>query len=205
MLPLTKTEHFMSVHKQNCLGFALEFWQREVEYKIWYNSDHAINIDINTQVMFKGSREFLPLETFGLEAVYNSHKANLNKDEVEILIEYYRRYSRESYNKFVTNPPNDFSFISPKSIKCKSKKEEPIEFSAFPVKFNKLNLQYIYVTLIGAEPYYVKCIEIDNENFKARFQWNSDSGGTGKDWYSLKDLKEYLRNAFPNQNKFIQK
>lgn len=51
----------------NCLQFALAFNARNPEYKIYYNSDHVINLKDNEQI-----NGYLPLETFGIEHIEKS-------------------------------------------------------------------------------------------------------------------------------------
>lgn len=67
----------------NCLEYALEFWQKEPEYRIYYNSDHVINLPKGTDVT-----GFLPLEQFGFEHISNSF--TLSGKATEQLIKYFK-------------------------------------------------------------------------------------------------------------------
>ncbi len=67
----------------NCLQFALRFWFKNRNYKIFYNSDHVINLEQCEQT------DYLPLEEFGFDNIYNSFKDSLTADEVELLKLYF--------------------------------------------------------------------------------------------------------------------
>lgn len=53
--------------KLNCLEFALDFWNEDSRYKIYYNSDHVINL-----LGKSGADGYLPIEEFGLEHIMSS-------------------------------------------------------------------------------------------------------------------------------------
>lgn len=69
----------------NCMEYALDFWQKEPNYLIYYNSDHAINLPKDTKI----SENFLPLESFGYEHVLKSF--DLNENSKEILKLYFKK------------------------------------------------------------------------------------------------------------------
>ena len=62
----------------NCMNYALDFWQKNPNYLIYYNSDHAINLPIDTKI----SKNFLPLESFGYEHVLKSFELSENSKEI---------------------------------------------------------------------------------------------------------------------------
>lgn len=57
----------------NCLQYALNFWNRNKNYIILYNSDHVINVPPRTVV-----EGFLPLALFGEEHLIKSFKLTKN-------------------------------------------------------------------------------------------------------------------------------
>ena len=69
----------------NCMEYALEFWQKEPNYLIYYNSDHAINLPKDTKI----SENFLPLKSFGYEHILKSFE--LSENSKEILKLYFER------------------------------------------------------------------------------------------------------------------
>ena len=69
----------------NCMDYALEFWQKEPNYIIYYNSDHAINLPKNTEI----SKNFLPLKSFGYEHILKSF--DLSEKSKEILKLYFEK------------------------------------------------------------------------------------------------------------------
>ena len=62
----------------NCMDYALEFWIKEPNYLIFYNSDHAINLPIGTKI----SENFLPLKSFGYEHILKSFELSENSKEI---------------------------------------------------------------------------------------------------------------------------
>lgn len=73
----------------NCLAYALRFWRDNKDYRIWYNSDHCINIPIDTYPTFTYGRKFLPAEDFGINYFKTSFEDLLDEEEKEILKEYF--------------------------------------------------------------------------------------------------------------------
>lgn len=67
----------------NCLSYALHFWNKNRHYKILYNSDHAINVPIETNV-----EGFLPLQSFGYDYFSKSFSGLLKNEDLELLREY---------------------------------------------------------------------------------------------------------------------
>ena len=60
------------------MDYALEFWQKEPNYLIYYNSDHAINLPKDTKI----SENFLPLKSFGYEHILKSFELSENSKEI---------------------------------------------------------------------------------------------------------------------------
>lgn len=48
----------------NCLSYALRFWNTNKKYRIYYNSDHCINLPIKDGHECCG---FLPIEEYGYD------------------------------------------------------------------------------------------------------------------------------------------
>ena len=67
----------------NCLEYALFFWEEQPKYRIYYNSDHVINLPGNS--ICDG---FLPIEEFGYEHLLSSF--TLSDQAKEILKEYFK-------------------------------------------------------------------------------------------------------------------
>lgn len=97
----------------NCLSYALRFWKKNPLYRIWYNSDHCINIpmwidakftnnnryerviidtldgyQINSSRYSLGS-EFSPIEEYGYSYFISSFRELLSEDDVVLLKEYF--------------------------------------------------------------------------------------------------------------------
>lgn len=75
----------------NCLSYALEFWNNNPAYKIYYNNDHAINSDD----VISGNG-FIPLAEYGLEMIKKSFSGQLLAGEIVLLEKYFKE---ECYNK----------------------------------------------------------------------------------------------------------
>lgn len=67
----------------NCLEYALFFWKEQPKYRIYYNSDHVINLTGNSTC-----DGFLPIEEFGYEHLLSSF--TLSNQAKEILKEYFK-------------------------------------------------------------------------------------------------------------------
>ena len=65
----------------NCMQYALQFWKKNPNYIILYNSDHAINVPARTNV-----EGFLPLAHFGEEHITKSF--GLSKYYIQLLKRY---------------------------------------------------------------------------------------------------------------------
>ena len=68
----------------NCLQYSLKFWESNPNYRIWYNSDHCINLPKNSSVV-----GFLPLEQFGYEHITSSFKEFLTEEYLTLLKKYF--------------------------------------------------------------------------------------------------------------------
>jgi len=74
----------------NCLAFALRFWEKNPEYKIWYNSSHCINIPTWMTAQFEGDPVYLPAEGFGYDYFSGSFAGLLDDYEQELLVNYFK-------------------------------------------------------------------------------------------------------------------
>lgn len=73
----------------NCLSYALKFWNINNDYKIWYNSDHCINLPNDIINPFP-NKEFLPIEEFGYDYFKNWYDERLINDfDFELLKLYF--------------------------------------------------------------------------------------------------------------------
>ena len=72
----------------SCLSYALRFWNRNNTYKIYYNSDHCINIPskFNKHIDALG---FLPIEEFGYEYFQSWFQQKLITKEDLVLLDRY--------------------------------------------------------------------------------------------------------------------
>ena len=70
----------------NCLAYALRFWVKNPEYKIWYNSDHCINSRCTIV-----SDEWLPAESFGYAYFLKSSEGLLDRYEMILLKMYFTK------------------------------------------------------------------------------------------------------------------
>lgn len=73
--------------KLNCLQFALRFWNENNDYKLFYNSDHVINLEIkneNTNLL-----NYLPIEGFGYNNIYNAFLETLTDEDIKLLKKYF--------------------------------------------------------------------------------------------------------------------
>ena len=73
----------------NCLQFALNVWKTNNNYKIYYNSEHCINLPNNSK-----ADGFLGLELYGFDYFkkwYTDYKV-IPKNSYNILIEYFKTY-----------------------------------------------------------------------------------------------------------------
>lgn len=69
----------------NCLSYALQFWKKCPEYRIYYNSNHCINIPEETKI-----EGFLPIEEFGFEYFYKWFEQGLiNQEDLNLLVSYF--------------------------------------------------------------------------------------------------------------------
>lgn len=73
----------------NCLVYALRFWEKHPEYKLWYNSDHVINIPTYVVNPFP-NKEFLPVEDFGFQYFIKWDHALIEQSDIDLLIKYFR-------------------------------------------------------------------------------------------------------------------
>lgn len=72
----------------NCLCYALRFWNNNPEYKLWYNSDHVINSDSfisNPTSLFT----YLPITDYGYEYFIKAFKDHLDDYHLGLLKKYF--------------------------------------------------------------------------------------------------------------------
>jgi hypothetical protein len=69
----------------NCLQYALEFWDKNPDYRLWYNSDHVINLPSGSYAI-----GFYPAEDFGFTYFFNWHGQGLiDTNAVRLLVKYF--------------------------------------------------------------------------------------------------------------------
>jgi len=76
----------------NCLTYALEFWEANPQYLIFYNSLHAINLEAGPDFDYQTlARMFGYLEAkgFGINYFLKAHKEFLTPHHIEILERYF--------------------------------------------------------------------------------------------------------------------
>lgn len=70
----------------NCLSYALRYWELHYEYRLYYNSEHVINLPVNACI------GFLPIEDFGYDYFFSWYKNSLiNEDDLVLLNRYFNR------------------------------------------------------------------------------------------------------------------
>lgn len=73
----------------NCLAYALRFWNEHPRYRLYYNSDHVVNLPVD--VGEKCSPIFLPAEAFGYDYFAGAFEGLLNEAEKDLLRKYFGR------------------------------------------------------------------------------------------------------------------
>ena len=69
----------------NCLQYALEFWDKEPKYRLFYNSEHVINLPPNTT-----AEGFLSITEFGYNHFRRWYADELiNDNALRLLIKYF--------------------------------------------------------------------------------------------------------------------
>lgn len=76
----------------NCLEYALQYWEKNPKYKLWYNSDHVINIPENTTAAFGGINKYRPIEDFGFVYVVNAF--DLSDRGIKLLKRYFQTFNQ---------------------------------------------------------------------------------------------------------------
>lgn len=73
--------------ESNCLSYALRYWNLYPEYRLYYNSDHCVNLPIGAECT-----GFLPIEEFGYDYFLNWYKNGLiNEDDLVLLSRYFSK------------------------------------------------------------------------------------------------------------------
>ena len=71
----------------NCLSYALRYWNLYPEYRLYYNSDHVVNLPQNSFCFNYG---FRPIEDFGYDYFFNWYNRGLiNEDDLILLNRYF--------------------------------------------------------------------------------------------------------------------
>lgn len=73
----------------NCLSYALHFWNIHRDYLIWYNSDHCINIPLDTKPYFEFGRKYIPAHEFGIHYFQTAFKGLISEEDEKLLVEYF--------------------------------------------------------------------------------------------------------------------
>lgn len=82
----TKEDYIKQLEKEtNCLEYALKFWYLHRDYKIYYNSDHCINLKDGT-IPPEG---YLEIEEFGRNHIYNSFRRLMYDNDIRVLLGLY--------------------------------------------------------------------------------------------------------------------
>ena len=72
--------------ESNCLSYALRYWNLYPEYRLYYNSDHVVNLPVNVCI------GFLPIEDFGYDYFFNWYKNGLiNEEDLVLLSRYFSK------------------------------------------------------------------------------------------------------------------
>ncbi len=72
--------------ESNCLSYALRYWNLYPEYRLYYNSDHVVNLPVNACI------GFLPIEYFGYDYFLNWYKNGLiNEEDLVLLSRYFSK------------------------------------------------------------------------------------------------------------------
>jgi hypothetical protein len=75
-------------HNDNCLCYALRFWNLNKEYKLYYDSNHVINLPINLHSDAE-SIKYYPIETFGYNHIIKSFEKYLDDYHLNLLNKYF--------------------------------------------------------------------------------------------------------------------
>lgn len=69
----------------NCLGYALRFWERQPQYRLYYNSSHVINSNVPITGEY-----WLPAEDYGLIYFKEAFNGLLDNHELKLLDKYFK-------------------------------------------------------------------------------------------------------------------
>ena len=90
--------------KINCLSYALRFWNDSPHYRIWYNSDHAINLPLGSS-----ATGFLPVEDFGLEYFKSAFNGLLSDSDLGLLNKYFENEAAKDKMKRIKPTYDDLT------------------------------------------------------------------------------------------------
>lgn len=68
----------------NCLAYALQYWDKYPNYKLYYNSDHVINSKYPID-----NGDYLPAIEYGYNYFKGAFKGLLNRKEQALLKKYF--------------------------------------------------------------------------------------------------------------------
>lgn len=72
--------------ESNCLSYALRYWNLHPEYRLYYNSDHVVNLPVNACI------GFLPIEEFGYDYFFSWYEDKLiDNIDLALLNLYFQR------------------------------------------------------------------------------------------------------------------
>lgn len=76
----------------NCLAYALRFWKKEPKYRLFYNSDHVINLPLgkNSGHVVYEATGFSPVEEYGYEYFSKAFDELLDEYEKKLLKKYFK-------------------------------------------------------------------------------------------------------------------
>jgi hypothetical protein len=73
--------------ESNCLSYALRYWNLYPEYRLYYNSDHCVNLPIGAECT-----GFLPIEEFGYDYFFKWYEDKLiDNIDLALLNLYFQR------------------------------------------------------------------------------------------------------------------
>ena len=72
--------------ESNCLSYALRYWNLYPEYRLYYNSNHVVNLPVNACI------GFLPIEDFGYDYFFRWYEDKLiDNIDLALLNLYFQR------------------------------------------------------------------------------------------------------------------
>jgi hypothetical protein len=87
MKQCTEVGRNAAVNLPNCLAYALRYWKAHPHYRLYYNSNHVVNLPV--AVGEKCAPTFLPAEAFGFGYFAGAFEGLLDEEEQALLQEYF--------------------------------------------------------------------------------------------------------------------